>query len=767
MEKDNTFDYQMGHRPTETGATVDNITLNGDVMPNDFYTHPHYYSDMNDQSYKESYKAILSVKDNPNAEIEIYRAGVNGELNNGDWVTLSKTYAVEHSKSEFGDNAQVNKYTVNVSNVQFAGDDINEFGFFADEKTVEKANETLEVIHSITVLNKSNIAEYASENQIEQLSELIERIGDNSLTIKYDSAEKVAMVDIEDQVSFDLAKDGTATFFTLDDTPTTTNKKELLDLIEDQGITLESKSINSEVNAMSNVFQIDNLKDENNIPVIDSFYDDKNSVKVGHDELNVSGTIVSVVNVQDIDNIENKDYAIVFTDNNGDEKILGGYAVSQKLNEMIDNNEIDQLKAGETFSINFSNNEIESFNLESMSQSKDIENDLFAQKQEEFLNNYTSNDELSKIVIEQGGGFEHFESNAIDISNHGAGGGFNGWVDSYQMSEWVENNHDTILTVLKNDCDEFGIESVQELLDPSGKKFSDYSENEINAVIFEADKENDASLSVMTSIAYYAVEKVSNEYSMAKDEIEAKFKEPNQFDSISEFLDSSHNKTSEQNSFLQKLDSFLEKNDIQMNGLSIEEDGRKKGELNIEINNMKKDEDGNFKSDINVKINDNEVVISGGDLRLDTIVQLSSEKLDQQMNHINNLLSDELKDVYKVNIMDKEDNLVQSIKMYDKNEVDYAFNQIPSHHTAELFENNQKIGIHQDHAGEKIGASVALDIDNKVAQDLSYQWMDKAHDGKAEVTFGVTDEFTKDLNNYSKNKGNEKENKKDEGLGLG
>lgn len=755
MEKDNTFDYQMGHRPTETGATVDNITLNGAVMPNDFYTHPHYYSDMNDQSYKESYKAILSVKDNPNAEIEIYRAGVNGELNNGDWVTLSKTYAVEHSKSEFGDNAQVNKYTVNVSNVQFAGDDINEFGFFADEKTVEKANETLEVIHSITVLNKSNIAEYASENQIEQLSELIERIGDNSLTIKYDSAEKVAMVDIEDQVSFDLAKDGTATFFTLDDTPTTTNKKELLDLIEDQGITLESKSINSEVNAMSNVFQIDNLKDENNIPVIDSFYDDKNSVKVGHDELNVSGTIVSVVNVQDIDNIENKDYAIVFTDNNGDEKILGGYAVSQKLNEMIDNNEIDQLKAGETFSINFSNNEIESFNLDSIKQSKDIENDLFDQKKEEFLNNYTSNDELSKIVIEQGGGFENFESNAIDIANHGAGGGFNGWIDSYQMSEWVENNHNTILTVLKNDCDEFGIESVQELLDPTGKKFADYSENEINAVIFEADRENDASLAVMTSIAYYAVEKVSSEYSMAKDEIEAQFKEPNQFDSISDFLNSSHEINSDQKNILTNLDNYLEKNDIQMNGLTIEEDGRKKGEINIEINNMQKDQNGNFKNDVLMTIKNDEVNLSGGVSELDTQYKINSLNVEKQFVAMADNLDNQLRDKFEIKIHDEAEST--KIKTFDKEDALNVFSNIDKNSSAELFVNNEKIANHKNDNGFHF---VAVSEENKLGENIANAWVDQEKAGKAELSFSLAEQEI-----AKSQKGNEKQ--KDDGIGLG
>lgn len=639
--KDNISDYQMGHRPTETGATVDNITLNGDVMPNDFYTHPHYYADMNDQSYKESYKAILNVKDNPNAEIEIYRAGVNGELNNGDWVTLSKTYALEHSNSEFGDNAQVNKYTVNVSNVHFAGDDINEFGFFADEKTVEKANETLEVIHSITVLNKSNISEYASENQIEQLSELIERIGDNNLTIKYDSTEKVAMVDIEDQVSFDLEKNGTATFFTLDDTPTTTNTKELLDMIENQGITLESKSINSEVNAMSN------------------------------------------------------------------------------------------------------------------EQSKSIENDLLDQKKEEFLSNYTGNDELSRIVIEQGGGFEHFESNAIDIANNGAGGGFNGWIDSYQMGEWVENNHDTILTALKNDCDEFGIESVKELLDPTGKKFADYSENEINAVIFEADRENDASLTVMTSIAYYVVEKVSSEYSIAKEEIEAQFKEPNQFDSISDFLKSNHEINSDQKNILNSLDNYLEKNDIQMNGLTIEEDGRKKGEITIEINNMQKDENGNFKNDVLMTIHNDEVTLSGGANELDTTYKINSLNSEKQFFAMADNLDNQLKDKFEIRIHDEAEST--KIKTFDQENALNVFSNIDKNSNAELFVNNEKVASHKN---DNDFHFVAVNEDHKLGENIINAWLDQEKSGKAELFYSLPEQ---DIAKHQK--GNEKQ--KDDGFSLG
>ena len=124
--------YGMGHRPTETGATADNITQEVSEMglPNDFYSHPSYYADLDSKSYKESFNILRKIKGKPDAEVTIYRASPKSELNKGDWVTLSKEYAKGESLSE---GTKVHQFKVKAKDIQFAGDDINEFGYFPQE----------------------------------------------------------------------------------------------------------------------------------------------------------------------------------------------------------------------------------------------------------------------------------------------------------------------------------------------------------------------------------------------------------------------------------------------------------------------------------------------------------------------------------------------------------------------------------------------------------------------------------------------------------
>ena len=127
-------DYFMNHRPTQTGLTADNIA-NQNVetpIPQDVYEHPEYYFQMSEKSSQESFAALRKVKDKPDAEITIYRATPGNKINKGDWITLSKTYAEWHNQSQFNGTANVLEMTVKAREVQFAGDDINEFGYFPD-----------------------------------------------------------------------------------------------------------------------------------------------------------------------------------------------------------------------------------------------------------------------------------------------------------------------------------------------------------------------------------------------------------------------------------------------------------------------------------------------------------------------------------------------------------------------------------------------------------------------------------------------------------
>lgn len=134
--KNNNTDYMMAHRPTETGITADNL-INQDVespMPKDAYEHPEYYSVIGEKYTKETMQQLNKVRGNPNAEITIYRATTGDSFNYGDWITLSKSYAEHHNYLQLDSKGKVIEMKVKAKDIQFAGDDLAEWGYYPKKK---------------------------------------------------------------------------------------------------------------------------------------------------------------------------------------------------------------------------------------------------------------------------------------------------------------------------------------------------------------------------------------------------------------------------------------------------------------------------------------------------------------------------------------------------------------------------------------------------------------------------------------------------------
>lgn len=130
------LDYALQHRPSRSGRAFD-ITEKG-AIPDDFWEHPDWYS-LDGPELRESMVALRKIKDSPDAEVTVYRASPKDELNEGDWVSLSRTYAKGEGRYE---NVPVHAFKVKAKEIQFAGDSLNEFGFwpsYSDGKEVEKS----------------------------------------------------------------------------------------------------------------------------------------------------------------------------------------------------------------------------------------------------------------------------------------------------------------------------------------------------------------------------------------------------------------------------------------------------------------------------------------------------------------------------------------------------------------------------------------------------------------------------------------------------
>lgn len=133
--------YAMGHRPVRSGSGFD-ITDKG-IMDKDVYSNPEKYFDMRSEGAKESFDVLKKIRNKPDLDVTIYRASPKNELNNGDWITLSKKSALEEAKLE---NTPVHSFRVKAKEIQIAGDDLREFGYFPKKEVLPKTKSQLEDI---------------------------------------------------------------------------------------------------------------------------------------------------------------------------------------------------------------------------------------------------------------------------------------------------------------------------------------------------------------------------------------------------------------------------------------------------------------------------------------------------------------------------------------------------------------------------------------------------------------------------------------------
>jgi hypothetical protein len=131
---DNRQDYRMTHKAPSSGNDFDKPLSNlTGLYPDDIYTNPKAYNWYG--SYhpddKKTVELIKKVKDNPNAEVTIYRAVPKGvtDINDGDWVTLSQKYAIEHGESNLNGEYDILQKKVRAGDVYSEGNSLNEWGY--------------------------------------------------------------------------------------------------------------------------------------------------------------------------------------------------------------------------------------------------------------------------------------------------------------------------------------------------------------------------------------------------------------------------------------------------------------------------------------------------------------------------------------------------------------------------------------------------------------------------------------------------------------
>ena len=270
-----------------------------------------------------------------------------------------------------------------------------------------------------------------------------------------------------------------------------------------------------------NSLELDNpeYRNEQNIPMVEPFIPEEltpDFIKAGVKDFQFTGTIESIVNIQDIDQIETE-YAILYQDDKGDYKIYASNDLSETLTGLVNNSSDENLLKGETFSIEVKDDQLISF----VHDGQELVIDYKLEEQQNiFLSNYSSNEKLNKAVIEQMGGFKAFAENAPEIANNGIDGGFTGFTYHEDTLKFAQDNRELILDAMKETVDNSGwYESVPEMMG----KWTDlkgFSENEIAEALYSNDENHEAHTSVYNAMAWYAGTTASHEFVSAIDEIQ-------------------------------------------------------------------------------------------------------------------------------------------------------------------------------------------------------------------------------------------------------
>lgn len=113
---------------------------------------------------------------------------------------------------------------------------------------------------------------------------------------------------------------------------------------------------------------------------------------------------------------------------------------------------------------------------------------------------------LIRAVIRQAGGWESFQEMAQDVVDHGAAGGFNGFIYYTDTTEFAVRNQKAIMDLLKELANEFG-QSVYALI--GGFRCIQLSQDDVIEALHGRSSDRTA---VLNGLAWFALEEVCRSY---------------------------------------------------------------------------------------------------------------------------------------------------------------------------------------------------------------------------------------------------------------
>lgn len=115
---------------------------------------------------------------------------------------------------------------------------------------------------------------------------------------------------------------------------------------------------------------------------------------------------------------------------------------------------------------------------------------------------------LTRAVVRQIGGWESFKENAKDVTEHGASGGFSGFIYYTDTCKFYKDHKEEIYSLLHSFAGDLGQEVIGLVKGFACLRGS--SEEEIGATLYGSSQKHDTS--VANALAWFALEEVARFY---------------------------------------------------------------------------------------------------------------------------------------------------------------------------------------------------------------------------------------------------------------
>lgn len=122
---------------------------------------------------------------------------------------------------------------------------------------------------------------------------------------------------------------------------------------------------------------------------------------------------------------------------------------------------------------------------------------------------------LIKAVIRQSGGWSAFKEKAHDVTNHGAAGGFGGWIYYTETCAFYAKHQADIRTLATGMASEFG-EGVAAMVENFNCLRGSVTADEVGETLYGTKRQHDTT--VANALAWFALEEVARAYTDAQDD---------------------------------------------------------------------------------------------------------------------------------------------------------------------------------------------------------------------------------------------------------